>query len=170
MKTGQFFLGVLATITCIVALPAFASRYAASPDGLEVSDSQTGLIWRRCTEGMVWNGQTCTGTPLNITHSSAETRAEQEAKKDKKAWRLPTIPELKSLQAAGHPGALADPDAFPGTPEMWFWSVFIDKPGVIDAFNLYFGYHTAQLGDGRDNPYGAIRLVRTTHKASAKGK
>ena len=164
------WLVLLALIAGIGAHPAFASRYAPSADGTEVTDAQTGLIWRRCTEGMVWDGQTCTGTPLNIVHSSAEALAKREAKASKKAWRLPSIKELKSLQVPDRPGELVEPAAFPGTPEMWFWSVFIDKPGVIDAFNLYFGYHTAKLGDGRDNPYGAVRLVRSGHPPRAKRK
>lgn len=170
MKIRQAFLHVLAASIGVAAPVAFASRYVPSADGKEITDTETSLVWRRCAEGMAWDGNTCTGTALSIVHSSAETNAKQEASKDKKAWRLPTIKELKSLQAPGRPGELADTSAFPATPEMWFWSVFIDKPGVTDAFNLYFGYGTAQLGDGRDNVYGAVRLVRSLHKTAAKRK
>lgn len=162
------WLVLLALIAGIGAPPAFAARFDPSADGTEVTDTQTNLIWRRCTEGMHWDGQACAGTALNIVHSSAEALAKREAKANKKAWRLPSFNELKSLQAPDRPGELAEPAVFPGTPEMWFWSVFIDKPGVIDAFNLYFGYHKAQLGDGRDNPYGAVRLVRTAPRRPAK--
>ncbi len=170
MKIRPSFLLVLAASICLGTPPAFANRYSPSSDGKEITDSQTGLIWRRCAEGMVWNGDTCTGTALSITHSSAEARAEQEARQDKKAWRLPTVKELKSLYIPEQPGPHVDPAAFPATPEKWFWTVFIYKLGVIDAYNIYFGSNTAGIGDGRDNPYGAVRLVRSGRKTPAKNK
>lgn len=170
MNIGQSLLCTLIAGTCLGAPLAFASPYSVSSSGDEVTDTRTGIIWRRCAEGMTWDGSTCTGKALSITHSSAENLALQEAKKSKKAWRLPSFKELKSLQAPEHPGQLLDPAAFPATPEMWFWSVFIDKPGVIDAFNIYFGSGMMGSFDGRDCQYGALRLVRSARKTSAKHK
>jgi hypothetical protein len=49
-------------LTCLMGImPASASAqpYVISVDGDEVTDQQTGLIWRRCAEGMHWNGATC---------------------------------------------------------------------------------------------------------------
>lgn len=170
MKIKLSLICALLAGVCLNTPLAFASPYSASSSGDEITDMRTGIIWRRCAEGMTWDGTTCTGTALSITHSSAEALAQQEAKKTQKAWRLPSFKELKSLQAPGQPGQLLDPDAFPATPEMWFWSVFIDKPGVIDAYNIYFGSGKMGSFDGRDCQYGAVRLVRSGRKISAKNK
>lgn len=170
MKAGQTLIFTLLAVACLDTPLAFASPYLASSSGDEITDTRTGLIWRRCAEGMVWDGKTCTGTALSITHSSAEERATQEARKDKKAWRLPTVKELQSLYIPEQPGPHVDAAAFPATPEKWFWTVFIYKLGVIDAYNIYFGSDTAGIGDGRDNPYGAVRLVRSGRRISAKNK
>ena len=76
---------------------------------------------------------------------------------------------LRVVRLPDRPGELVEPAAFPGTPEMWFWSVFIDQPGVVDAFNLYFGSaEVAGYADGRDNLYGAVRLVRNVQRRAAK--
>lgn len=169
MNIRKPVLGLLLAGICQMPITASAQRYQLSPGGAEVTDAQTGLIWRRCAEGMAWNGQTCTGTALNLVHSSAEALAKREAARDKKAWRLPTFKELQSLQVPGQFGQLIDASVFPATPERWFWSVFIDQPGVVDAFNLYFGSaEVAGYADGRDNLYGAVRLVRNVQRRAAK--
>jgi hypothetical protein len=68
-----------------------------SDDGQEVLDTQTNLIWRRCVEGMNWNGVTCEGNPLGVMLQEGLSRALLQAHETAKAWRLPNIKELASL-------------------------------------------------------------------------
>lgn len=71
------------------------SQYRISADGAEVTDLVTGLIWKRCVEGMSWDADNkqCSGTPSAMTwpaaliHVSAQTEG----------WRLPNLNEALSL-------------------------------------------------------------------------
>lgn len=68
------------------------NRYAYSSNGAEVTDSRTGLIWRRCYEGSTWSGSTCVGTISNFTHEQALAQAKAQT-----GWRLPNVKEHSSL-------------------------------------------------------------------------
>lgn len=71
------------------------SQYRISADGTEVSDLSTGLVWKRCVEGMQWDADNkqCSGTPTAMAwpaalmHVSAQTGG----------WRLPNLNEALSL-------------------------------------------------------------------------
>ena len=61
---------ILAVAAMAVGVAAHAeSRYTLSADGQEVTDTQTKLVWQRCAVGMKWNGKTCVGEPVLMTHS-----------------------------------------------------------------------------------------------------
>ena len=49
MNTARKWL--IAAACLLLAAPVFAQPYTISADGTEVTDSQTGLTWRRCSEG-----------------------------------------------------------------------------------------------------------------------
>jgi Protein of unknown function (DUF1566)/Repeat of unknown function (DUF5648) len=123
--------------------PTIAARYAFSADGTEVTDLKTGLIWRRCVEGMAWNAAlaTCKSVDLQIdiggSYSSKSARAHA---KSLSGWRVPNIKELKSL----HEGTF-DRVAFPGTDisngGFYLSSTIHAKkfdPEYISIFNGYF--------------------------------
>ncbi len=65
----------------------------------EFTDPKTGLIWRRCAEGMVYRGNTCTGTPSTLTFDQAVQHAQSEAQRTGIAWRMPTKDEFLSIVA-----------------------------------------------------------------------
>jgi len=93
-------------------------RYISSTAGDEIADSKTGLIWRRCAEGMSWAKTTCTGMPTFGNQRQAAKWAKAQATNDK-SWRLPTLQELNSILALREMDvgkAAIDPKAFPATP------------------------------------------------------
>jgi hypothetical protein len=47
-----------------IAATAPASRFTDNGDGT-VTDTATGLQWKRCSEGQSWDGATCSGTATN---------------------------------------------------------------------------------------------------------
>ena len=144
---------------------AALAEYSYSADGSEVTDSITGLTWRRCSEGMAWSNGTCTGTAASYTQGGALQRATSEATASK-AWRLPNVLELSSITKAGEAaGPSIDTTAFPGTPSMNFWSSspYVDYSDY--AWYVNFGHGDVYYSDRYDsvNWEGInyhVRLVR----------
>ena len=144
-------------------VPALA-EYSYSADGSEVTDSITGLTWRRCSEGMAWSGGTCTGTAATYTHEGALQRASSEATASK-AWRLPNVLELYSITKAGEAvNPSIDTTAFPGTPSSFFWS---SSPDVDNAasYAWYVSFGNGNVQGNTDTNYNRgdgkyVRLVR----------
>ena len=62
-----------------LALVASASqaqgRYTISSDGQEVTDTTTKLAWRRCAEGLRWDGKECTGKLKTFKYGEAKDAA-----------------------------------------------------------------------------------------------
>ena len=77
-------------------------------DGDEVLDRSTGLVWRRCRLGMVWNGSACLGTPSSVSWETAMVTAAAQG------WRLPNVKEVVSLMINTGPGVRLDSRFFPG--------------------------------------------------------
>lgn len=69
-----------------------SAAYAGDSANNAVIDRKTGVTWRRCLEGMLWNGTSCTGTTLAFSHQAALSRASARA-----GWRLPSAKELVSV-------------------------------------------------------------------------
>lgn len=139
------------------------SRYSYSTDASEVTDSQTGLVWRRCSEGMVWSGGTCIGVATTYSHEAALAHAKTQT-----GWRLPNVKELASIADRSRMNPAIDPTAFPSTSSGWYWS---SSPMVGDsryAWVVGFDYGKVFGGNrsGRINIGGtvdyfvALRLVR----------
>lgn len=137
-------------------------RYTLSADGQEVTDNQTNLIWRRCAEGMVYSGGTCTGTARTFTHEAALQRASAQAGSPGIAWRLPNIKELSSIADKSFSPAMAiDPTAFPAMPGNEFWSASPDVGNSLNAWEVFFGDGFVGNYYGRNNTF-YVRLVRAS--------
>ncbi len=156
---------VLQTIlTLLIGAAAFHAaaqeRYTPSADGEEVSDSKTGLIWRRCAEGMAWKKSSCTGKATFGNQGQAAALAKAEATPDKQ-WRLPTLKELNSILAVREIDvgkAAIDPVAFPATPIARYWT----STSVGPSYFMVVGFGEGHSGEGERNSPGASRLVRST--------
>jgi hypothetical protein len=138
--------------------PPILPRYTVSVDGQEVTDSQTNLIWRRCSEGMVFSGGTCTGTAGTFTHEAALTLARDQASSTSIAWRLPNVKELASIADKSLSNPAIDATAFPATPASAFWSAspyvgFSSNAWYVLFYDGYFNY-------GGRNYSLYVRLVR----------
>src|SRR6186997_2310995 len=103
-----------------LALVASASqaqgRYTISSDGQEVTDTTTKLAWRRCAEGLRWDGKECSGKLKTFKYP--EAKDELVALVDKTAKKKPRI----------------DVKAFPQTPAKPFWAL---RPGSDDDLSAW---------------------------------
>jgi Protein of unknown function (DUF1566) len=139
-----------------LASTAFAAPFEISADGQEVTDSATSLVWRRCAEGMQWNGNECAGDAKMLWWNDAVAHAKAQAKGGK-AWRLPTLPELSGIVDKTQPPPMIDPKAFPNAPAMHYWSSQVGKASH-EAHYVYFITGTTDF-DRKDTPF-FVRLVR----------
>ncbi len=120
-------LATLLFFCLLGALPVAASAqpFTVSTDGNEVTDQKTGLIWRRCAEGMNWNGITCAGVAATFTHEAALQRAAAQVASTGTAWRLPNIKELSGIIDESRSIPAIDLAVFPATPSNSFWSASV---------------------------------------------
>ena len=134
-------------------------QWVASADGQEAIDLRSRLVWRRCVEGMSWNGNRCTGTSGSFTWAEATALAQAAAAKGT-AWRLPDVRELSSLVDDGRVNPAIDTTLFPATPALWFWTSTPDSadPAYVWFVNFGLGY-TGHHGFRSDRH--ALRLVRS---------
>lgn len=147
----------------LLALAACAGhaegRFAISTDGQEVTDSTTRLTWRRCAEGMRWDGKACSGKLLKFSYAAAKKAA--AVRDGARAWRIPTRDELVALlDMTTKKKPRIDGQAFPQTPSAPFWA---SRPGSDDDLNAWLvnfgnGKVHANLGQAKF----PLRLVRAT--------
>ena len=149
---------LLASLLLPVVFSAAAEPFTVSADGQEVTDAKTGLIWRRCAEGMTVSGGACIGTASTFTHEAALTRASIQATTAGVGWRLPNGKELLSSIDKNRIQPAIDTAAFPATPSSWFWSSSPYAGHASNAWYVDFGY--GHLGFSfRVNTF-YVRLVR----------
>lgn len=132
------FKYLLACLLFSVACGVPAAPFTVSGDGQEVTDTKTGLIWRRCAEGMTASGGTCTGEVGFFTQEQALTRAGAQAAATGVAWRLPNIKELSSIVDRSRSDPAIDAVAFPTTPTYYYWSSTPYVGAAEIAFYVFF--------------------------------
>ena len=141
-----------------------------------VTDKTNGLIWKKCSYGQQWDGnsQSCTGTAELLTWENALAKAAQESD-----WRLPNINELQSLvddsvysPAIYEPFRPHSPPVLSPGPDhadtLPYWSSTTDVRfpaydrawlvNFVDGSNNYDGYRGDQ---GVKTLEFYVRLVRT---------
>jgi len=159
MKIRPLLAFALVSLLGMLPVAASAQPYVISADGSEVTDQKTGLIWRRCAEGMSYIGATCGGIALSLTHEAALQRAASQASSSGVAWRLPNVKELSSIADKSLSNPAIDAAAFPATPSSsYFWSSSPDVGNAYGAWSVSFGY--GSVYNGNRGYYNYARLVR----------
>lgn len=107
-------------VTCQNSIPSSNPNaiYEISTDGASVTDTRTGLTWKRCLEGMEWSGTTCTGTPTIMSWATALDHAKSQGSD----WRLPNIKELRSLVEECRTSPAINDTVFSDMPSSYVWS------------------------------------------------
>ena len=125
------------TVSHAATTQAPSERFQVLASGDEVADVAAKLVWRRCVEGMVWNGTTCVGTPQLLDHAQAQAVAKAAFESTKLPWRLPHVSELKRLIDNSHNPPRVDPVLFPHTPLQWHWSASVSVAGssTVNPYN-----------------------------------
>jgi hypothetical protein len=139
---------------------AGGARHRFVLKGEEALDQKTGLTWKRCSLGLVWDGKHgCAGA---LRFASLDEAAEA-AKAEGADWHVPSGPELESIidPACGTP--VVDKAVFPdiradedGRAEYW-----TTNP-VGAASLIYFFDFMAGSADGHSRGFKlAVRFVKS---------
>lgn len=127
--------------------------------GGEAVDRKTGLTWKRCSLGTVWDGKRgCAGETRFVSLDEAT----QMAKAEGAEWHVPSGPELESIIDTSCGSPVVDTTVFPdirsdgeGTSQYW-------TTNQVGAANLvYFFDFTTGAADGHSRGFQlAVRLVK----------
>jgi len=127
--------------------------------GADATDRKTGLTWKRCSLGTVWDSkQGCAGDAKFVSLDQAM----QLAKAEGSGWHVPSGPELESIIDVGCGKPVVDTAVFPdiradddGTASYW-------TTNPVGAANLvyFFDFMTgAAVGHSRGFQL-AVRFVK----------
>ncbi|ADU64987.1 putative Fimh-like protein [Desulfurispirillum indicum S5] len=103
-----------------------------------VTDTRTGLMWKRCSEGQQWDGTTCTGQAITFTWQQALEYAQAHTHSQYSDWRVPNVKELASLMENACTQPTINTRIFPATPSERYWtsSPAPRRPGA--SWNIRF--------------------------------
>ncbi|MBK1720678.1 hypothetical protein CKO23_00205 [Thiocystis violacea] len=141
-----------------------STEFALLEDGAVVRHERTTLEWKRCAEGQTWDADArgCQGRPNAIPWAKAIKLAKGAGGE----WRLPTGEELLTIIEKCHYSPAINPQVFPNTKGVLFWSSSSDTGGLDRAWAVsFFGGQYYRAGKTQN---GRVRLVRGTLKSEPK--
>lgn len=132
------------------------SRFTVHDNGT-VTDTQTGLLWQRCSLGQSWNGNTCSGDAATYTWQAALSAVQNDEFAGVRDWVLPNIKQLTSIVELACVSPAINTTVFPNTPNGSFWTSSPDASGFSVAWSVSF---YSGGGNNGFEGYGHVRLVR----------
>jgi hypothetical protein len=136
-------------------------RFIPSDDGTEVTDTMTGLVWRRCAEGMAWNNtaKTCDGNARMFRWQDAIEYAKAN---HQGGWRFANLKELHSIVDYSKLYPAINLLAFPNSPSLSFLSSTpLNHSGALYWQEVKFD--DGRVERARTDIYGSwpLRFVRS---------
>jgi hypothetical protein len=124
-----------------------------------VIDRKTGLTWRRCLEGWLWDGSTC----INVVSTRETHEVVLAASQEVTGWRLPNVKELSSLADFSRLYPTLDTTAFPAGTTLALWASTPETDATNRAWVADFAggsvYTNGRSTSSQDKFYR--RLVRS---------
>ena len=133
-----------------------------------VQDLSRGLEWMRCSVGQRWSleSESCTGEAVQLNHDEIEQIIPQANEQLGPGWRLPNTEELESLLCDECGPPKIDPELFPQTEAMPYWT---GEKNFNSRKNYWSVNFRTGFRYGRFFPYQQqmVRLVRDRTAAEA---
>ncbi len=149
---------VAAVQTCNDNMPASTptDQFTINGDGT-VTDTHTGLIWKRCPEGQ--SGSDCSqGVADDISWDLALQQADSSSFAGNGDWRLPNIKELTSIVELQCYDPTINLTVFPNDPGSIVWS---GSPYAFDSEDAWcVVFDQGDECNARRSSYRHVRLVR----------
>ncbi|MCI5167985.1 MAG: DUF1566 domain-containing protein [Candidatus Electrothrix sp. GM3_4] len=134
-------------------------QFTDNEDGT-VTDTATGLMWKRCLEGYTYSGGVCSGTLKTVNWEGALSLVTTDIGfADHTDWRLPNIKELQSIVEEQCYQPAVNLELFPNTPatEIWSNSPWAGSP-TSDVWIIHFNQGDMIFG-AKSASYN-VRFVR----------
>lgn len=127
--------------------------------GYFVIDLGQKVEWLTCPVGMVWQNETCKGTPVKLKFNQIKTAIDQANQQLGGNWRLPNRKELENLICKSCTIVKIDTKIFPNTPAESFWTNEINpwQPKFLWTVNFFTGHTFGRFPAFIPN---YVRLVR----------
>ena len=133
-----------------------------------ITDPQTGLVWKKCSEGQAWSSadnncddaaNTAIFTWQNAMQRAQDVNNGAGQNFGQTDWRLPNIKELASIVEVRCNNPAINNTVFPETPGGSFWSSSSYASNAGDAWDILFttGINTLFRKEGGSS----VRLVRS---------
>ncbi|MFI3137025.1 MAG: DUF1566 domain-containing protein [Methylococcaceae bacterium] len=129
-----------------------------------VTDAKSGLMWKKCSEGQVWDASkaTCAGEAGGYTWQTTLQNAQAINNNGGflglKGWRLPNIKELSSITEKQCTDPAINLTVFPNTSNALYWSSssYASNGHYAYYINLFLGVGNWSLKSNGHH----VRLVR----------
>jgi len=134
--------------------PESPTNYTDNNNGT-ITDNYTGLIWKKCPQGM--SGNDCkVGTPSLREWSKSRVECENLNFAGKSGWRLPTLKELQSIVDTGSFDTSINKKFFIGTDDP-YWTLTSPAEHLASKFTVIFSDGSVYYKDS--NNFSASRCV-----------
>ena len=127
--------------------------------GHYVIDLGQKVEWLTCPVGMIWQKDTCKGTPVKLQFNQIKTAIDQANQQLGGKWRLPNRKELERIVCKSCGTVKIDTKLFPNTPAESFWTNEINawQPKFMWTVNFFTGHTFGRFPEFIPN---YVRLVR----------
>lgn len=157
-------VGSLQSSVALAALTTPTTDFTDNGDGT-VTHQTTGLTWKRCAEGLVWNGSACLGTVQRYTWAQGKVLTGTFAGKND--WRLPTATELITIIEHGKTYPAINATIFPNTPQFAFLTATVNP---FDPAGVWIvSFDEGRVSNGYKSLDSNVRLVRGSLSSLAHG-
>lgn len=166
--TGVFAIGaihqaVAAPQLCIIGslLTTSTDRFVINVSEGTVTDKKSGLMWKRCVEGM--SGLECNiGKAKYMRWNGANIHGRDSSYSGYSDWRLPTAGELEEIVERSCRDPAVNLAVFPRDPgrEVWTSSVVPHRNDPKNLWHWFIRFKEGFMLPGDHNRENAVRLVR----------
>lgn len=133
-----------------------SDQYVDLGDGT-VEDTETGLVWVRCSLGQEWENGDCIGEDEEMTWLEALDRAENLSYGGHDDWRLPNIKELSTIVEYSCSFPAINEEIFPNTQSEYIWS---SSPTLSGGGSWSVLFSTANTVTAGQNRLQSVKVVR----------
>lgn len=128
-----------------------------------VVDLKNGLMWKRCSQGQMWNGSGCIGDASLLDWSSSLIEANADEFLGYHDWRLPNVKELQSILENRCWAPSVNGRLFPDAPTSGQFRYWTSSPYFrYETLAWFVSFSHGDVDLDYKESLLRVRLVRTT--------